>query len=85
MLVVKNNWVIRDAAAADAPQLGIWWRDGRVMAHAGFPLGLPISDEKIGFRNVGERHNSWKNQRGEMQSAVDHEMTKAEYFSKYSR
>ena len=38
---------IRNAEAADAGQLASWWNDGAVMAHAGFPLGLGISEEKI--------------------------------------
>lgn len=40
MLLKHNNLTIRNAAAHDAPQLEKWWNDGRVMAHAGFPLGL---------------------------------------------
>jgi len=47
MFIKQDNLTIRNATAADAPQLGIWWRDGKVMAHAGFPLGFPIADEKI--------------------------------------
>ena len=30
---------IRDATPADAEQLTVWWNDGAVMAHAGFPNG----------------------------------------------
>jgi RimJ/RimL family protein N-acetyltransferase len=170
MLITHGNLTIRNATAIDAPQLGKWWRDGKVMAHAGFPNGLTTSDEeiadnlatdtdesrrliievdslpvgemnyrnkgnhtaeigikicnfsmqekghgtkficmlidalfggygyekiildtnlnnkraqhvyeKIGFRKVGERINSWKNQLGEPQSSVDYELTKTEY------
>ncbi len=38
---------IRNAEAADAKQLAIWWNDGAVMAHAGFPHGLGITEENI--------------------------------------
>lgn len=38
---------IRNAEAADAAQLAVWWNDGAVMAHAGFPMGLGITAEKI--------------------------------------
>ncbi len=39
--------VIRSATAADAWQLTAWWNDGSVMAHAGFPLGLGTTVEKV--------------------------------------
>ena len=38
---------LRDAVAADAAQLTAWWNDGSVMAHAGFPNGLGITEEKV--------------------------------------
>ena len=34
--------------------------------------------EQLGFRKVRVRKNSWRNQLGELQSAVDYEMTKAD-------
>ena len=40
MLLKHNELTIRNATADDAPQLEKWWNDGKVMAHAGFPLGL---------------------------------------------
>jgi len=172
MLVTQDNLTIRNAAAADAPQLCMWWNDGNVMAHAGFPNGLgttpeqiakslagdtddsrrciieldgrPIGEmnyrtkgskiaeigikiceaaqrekghgttvlnmfmyalfhqygyekiildtnvkntraqhvyEKLGFRKIGVRHDSWKNQLGEPQSSIDYELTKNEYIT----
>ena len=42
-----GNIVIRSATAADARQLTAWWNDGSVMAHAGFPLGLSTTVEKV--------------------------------------
>lgn len=47
MFISQNDLVIRNATANDAAILGKWWRDGKVMAHAGLPLGLAITDEKI--------------------------------------
>ena len=42
-----SNLTIRTAVPADAEQLAAWWNDGAVMAHAGFPLGLGITEEKV--------------------------------------
>ena len=39
MLLKYNNLTIRNATAKDAEQLSIWWNDGEIMAHAGFPNG----------------------------------------------
>ena len=47
MNLVKNNLTIRNATSADAEQLCIWWNDGNVMAHAGFPNGLGIAAEEV--------------------------------------
>lgn len=38
---------IRNANPDDSNQLAKRWNDGKVMAHAGFPLGLNTSAEKI--------------------------------------
>lgn len=47
MFIQQNNLVIRNATKEDAPVLGKWWRNGEVMAHAGFPNGLDITNEQI--------------------------------------
>lgn len=47
MFIQYNNLVIRNAIKEDAEILGKWWRNGTVMAHAGFPNGLDITDEHI--------------------------------------
>lgn len=47
MFIQHDNLVIRNATKEDAPILGKWWRDGAVMAHAGFPNGLDTTDEQI--------------------------------------
>lgn len=47
MLIQYENLLIRTATEADAPQLTAWWNDGKVMAHAGFPMGLGTTKEKV--------------------------------------
>lgn len=42
-----QNIRIRNATAVDAPLLTRWWNDGSIMAHAGFPLGLGTTVEKV--------------------------------------
>ncbi len=39
--------LLRNAEKSDCAQLAAWWNDGAVMAHAGFPLGLCTTPEKI--------------------------------------
>lgn len=46
MRVEKEEIVIRSAVVGDSEQLTVWWNDGRVMAHAGFPKGLNQSVEE---------------------------------------
>ncbi|MCL2187285.1 MAG: GNAT family N-acetyltransferase [Defluviitaleaceae bacterium] len=47
MNISKKNLTIRNATPADAEQLCIWWNDGKIMAHAGFPKGLGETPENI--------------------------------------
>ena len=47
MYIHNSNLTIRDATSDDAVQLAEWWNDGEVMAHAGFPLGLGTTAEKV--------------------------------------
>ena len=47
MYIQYDTLLIRDAVTADAQQLTAWWNDGAVMAHAGFPLGLATTVEKV--------------------------------------
>lgn len=47
MNIAYKNLCIRTAVAADAVQLAAWWNDGAVMAHAGFPMGLCTTVEKV--------------------------------------
>lgn len=47
MRINHNNLTIRNAEPGDAELLCRWWNDGSVMAHAGFPLGVHTTPEKI--------------------------------------
>ena len=47
MYLTYNNLTIRNATFSDCPQLALWWNDGAVMAHAGFPNGLGTTAEAI--------------------------------------
>ncbi len=47
MNVAYKGLRIRTAVAEDAKQLVKWWNDAAVMAHAGFPLGLGTTEEKV--------------------------------------
>ena len=47
MKIEHNEICLRDVTAADCKQLGKWWNDGSIMAHAGFPNGLGTTAEKI--------------------------------------
>lgn len=47
MKLQYENLTIRTAEKKDAKQLAAWWNDGAVMAHAGFPRGLGITEEKV--------------------------------------
>lgn len=47
MLLEYQNLKIRNATADDAKQLAIWWNDGAIMDHAGFPNGLGKTADSI--------------------------------------
>lgn len=47
MKLEYDGILLRNAEQADTAQLAAWWNDGAVMAHAGFPLGLGTTPEKI--------------------------------------
>lgn len=47
MNIRNGKFRIRNATAQDAEKLREWWNDGKVMAHAGFPNGLGISEQEI--------------------------------------
>lgn len=47
MNLINGNLTIRNALPADAEQLCLWWNNGEIMAHAGFPKGLGETPENI--------------------------------------
>lgn len=47
VFIKYRNLTIRNATSEDAKQLSIWWNDGKVMAHAGFPNGLGETAKSI--------------------------------------
>lgn len=47
MNIRKEDLTIRNAGQKDCAQLALWWNDGAVMAHAGFPKGLGTNAEEI--------------------------------------
>lgn len=47
MLLSYKNLTIRNATVEDAEQLAVWWNDGAIMAHAGFPNGTGQTVEEI--------------------------------------
>lgn len=48
----------RLATLKDTKQLANWWRDGEVMAHAGFPLGLIIDELKLEDRLSNQKESN---------------------------
>ncbi len=44
---LNKELTIRTATNKDAKILATWWNDGKVMEHAGFPLGLGLTEDKI--------------------------------------
>ena len=47
VLIEKEKLLIRIATPDDAEILSKWWNDGAVMAHAGFPNGIGISEKEV--------------------------------------
>lgn len=47
MLLRFQNLTIRNAETTDAVQLSLWWNNGAVMAHAGFPNGLGTTPQAV--------------------------------------
>lgn len=47
MHLTSGSITVRNAVAGDVAILCAWWNDGSVMAHAGFPMGLGTTQEKI--------------------------------------
>lgn len=57
MKITKSNLTIRSATPEDAEILTSWWNDGKVMAHAGFPLGLNMTAEET-LKHINDNETS---------------------------
>ena len=57
MHIKKDTLLIRSATPCDAAILCKWWNDGKIMAHAGFPKGLGIS-EQAALANINDQSDS---------------------------
>ena len=47
MKIQYENLTLRQAGPPDVKQLAAWWNDGTVMAHAGFPNGVGVTEEEV--------------------------------------
>ena len=47
MKIQYENLTLRKAGLPDVKQLAAWWNDGTVMAHAGFPNGVGVTEEEV--------------------------------------
>lgn len=47
MFLKHNNLIIRNATEKDAELLSLWWNDGKIMAHTGFPNGTGQTAKSI--------------------------------------
>lgn len=45
--LVNGTVVLRNATRDDVDQLALWWADGRIMAHAGFPNGIQTDKVRL--------------------------------------
>ena len=55
---INENLVIREATPDDAKLLCMWWGDGRIMAHAGFPNGIDTDVNELMERIRNEDDNN---------------------------
>lgn len=57
MYLEKGKLLIREATLSDANTLLNWWNDGKVMAHAGFPNGIGLTEEAV-LKNIKSNKNT---------------------------
>ena len=55
MLLQYHDLNVRNVTPEDAPQLSLWWNDGRVMAHAGLK-GKPVPSRAGPELKTGRGH-----------------------------
>ena len=54
-----RNITIREAKKEDARLLLLWWNNGKVMEHAGYPHGLETTEERI-ILQLEKNHNNYR-------------------------
>ncbi|MFH1513368.1 MAG: GNAT family protein [Bacillota bacterium] len=54
MRITCQGLTLRNAGPEDLITLARWWNDGGVMAHAGFPNGLGISEAEVAAQLSGQ-------------------------------
>lgn len=57
MYLEKGKLLIREATLSDSNTLLNWWNDGKVMAHAGFPNGIGLTEEAV-LKNIKSNKNT---------------------------
>lgn len=57
MYLEYKDFVVRSATNDDVSFLLKWWNDGLIMAHAGFPNGLNINEDRI-IKQIHENNDS---------------------------
>ena len=60
MVLTFENLIIRNAIPDDAEQLALWWNNGLIMAHAGFPMGLGQSVNSVMEKLKNESDESFR-------------------------
>ena len=60
MYLKDDNFVIRNATSEDAELLCLWWNDGKVMEHAGFPNGLGITEHAVAQQLSKDNDETWR-------------------------
>lgn len=51
MKIFYQGLCVRNAESADCPQLASWWNDGKIMAHAGSPMGWGQQQDRYRSRS----------------------------------
>lgn len=54
-----KSFTLRSAVESDDSLLLYWWNDGEIMAHAGFPLGLKTTIEKV-KENIAKNNENYQ-------------------------
>ncbi len=74
MKIIHCDLCIRNAEEKDCEQLAAWWNDGSVMAHAGFPNGLGITEAEIQEKIANDSDSTKRRLIGEPQTLIGYEL-----------